>query len=386
MERQDKTPARNDRHVTSFDVARRARVSRTTVSFVLNGIVDSKISEKTKARVLKAARELAYVPDAAAKALVRRRSENIGLVYTRSYHHMASNSFFLRLMDGLMQFVHERGLRLVIDSIDGRPADTNLLHLARAKHIDGLILLEPKRDDAQLAALARERFPVVLIGSAPGVEVCSIDIDNADAAFQAVSYLISQGHRRIGCITNAPLSFTAASARLAGYRRALRENGIPYDPSLVGIGRFHPESGYVAMKAMLQERKIPTAVFVASDTVALGSIRAIQERHLRIPDDIALFGFDNIVESSYTTPPLSTVSFPVEEHGKRSGELLLDVMSKGATPPRHMTTPVEMVIRESTMVRRENRTAYGARGRGTRARTIASSSNWRQKQSEEVST
>jgi LacI family transcriptional regulator len=104
--RKDDTPARKHSRVTSFDVARRARVSRTTVSFVLNGIVDSKISEKTKARVLKAARDLAYVPDAAAKALVRRRSENIGLVYTRSYHHMASNSFFLRLMDGLMQFVH----------------------------------------------------------------------------------------------------------------------------------------------------------------------------------------------------------------------------------------------------------------------------------------
>lgn len=390
--RRDEPPPRKRSRVTSFDVARRARVSRTTVSFVLNGIVDSKISEKTKARVLKAARELAYVPDAAAKALVRRRSENIGLVYTRSYHHMASNSFFLRLMDGLMQFVHERGLRLVIDSIDGKPADTNLLRLARAKHIDGLILLEPRKDDPQLAALARERFPVVLIGSAPSIEVCSIDIDNTDAAFQAVTYLIAQGHRRIGCITNAPLSFTAATARLAGYRQALRENGIPYDPTLVGIGRFHPESGYLAMRALLDTGKAPTAVFVASDTVALGSIRAITERRLRIPDDIAVFGFDNIVESSYTTPPLSTMSFPVEEHGKRSGELLLEVMGGGVTSPRHMTTPVQMVIRESTAVRRgrqnatENRTADRAsRGRTARAKNIASSSNWRQKQSEEVS-
>ena len=394
VNRRDDSTARKGGRVTSFDVARRAGVSRTTVSFVLNGIVDSKISEKTKARVRKAARELAYVPNAAAKALVRRRTENIGLVYTRSYHHMATNAFFLRLMDGLMQFVHERGLRLVIDSIDGRPADTNPLHLARAKHIDGLILLEPKKDDPQLAALARERFPVVLIGTAPGVGVCSIDIDNTDAARQAVAYLVAQGHRRIACITNAPLSFTAASARLAGYRQALRDAGIRYDPSLVGIGRFHPESGYQAMKTLLRARTPPTAVFVASDTVALGSVRAIHERRLRIPEDIAVFGFDNIVESRYTSPPLSTVSFPVEEHGKRSGELLLEVMATGVTAARHMTTPVELVIRESTTNRagkaadsrgRPDTHQGRARGRPPRTRTTASSSNWERTQSEEVS-
>jgi DNA-binding LacI/PurR family transcriptional regulator len=362
-----KTASTQKRAITSFDVARRANVSRATVSFVLNNVTGAKISEKTKARVKEAAHLLGYVPDAAAKALARRKTGNVALVYTRSYHHIASHTFLLRLIDGLMQVVHERNLNLIIDSIDERSGGDNLLRLARAKHIDGLILLEPRNDDAQLLALARDRFPMVLVGTLPGIDLCSIDIDNMEASRQAVEHLIAQGHTRIGCITNAPLTFTAATARLAGYRRALRDHGIRYEPCLVRIGAFNPESGYAAMRAMLEARRTPTAVFVASDTVALGSLRAIHERGLAIPDDIAVFGFDNIVGSSYTMPPLSTVSFPVEEHGKRSGEILIAVIGDRLACPYHETTPFEILVRQSS-ARRPSRASETKN---------SSSSNWK---------
>jgi DNA-binding LacI/PurR family transcriptional regulator len=368
------TPGRK-KAATSYDVARRARVSRATVSFVMNEVSEAKISARTRNRVLKAAQDLGYFPDAAGKALARRKTENIALVYTQSYHHLACHSIIPRLIDGLMSVVHQNRLRLMIDSVEEGTSGTNLLALARANHIDGLIMLEPRTGDRQLLALARDGFPVVLIGSLPGVKLCSIDIDNREAARLVVEHLISLGHERIGCITNAPLQFTAAAARLAGYQAALKDHGIPFRRSLVRFGGFSPESGRVAMKNMLRLRPLPSAVFVASDEVALGALRATGEAGLSVPRDIALFGFDNIVDSRYASPPLSTVSFPVEDHGRRSAEMLFELMNGRISPPHHETTPFALVIRESSAVAEEE---------GRPRKQQASSSNWKDNLSEEV--
>ncbi len=318
------------------------------MSFVLNAVAHIKISDKTRARVLKAARDLGYVPDAAGKALARRKTENIALVYTRTYHHLASHSIMLRLIDGLMEAVRDHNLRLMIDAVEEGTTGTNLLGLARANHIDGLIMLEPRVDDGQLLTLARDRFPVVLVGTLPDIDLCSVDIDNTEAARHAVEHLVTLGHRRIGCITNAPAQFTAAAARLAGYERALRDHDLKADRSIVRYGNFNPESGLAAMRSILAETQRPTAVFVASDSVALGVLRAIAEAGLRVPGDIAVIGFDNIVDSAFASPPLSTVSFPVEEHGRRSGEILFELMNGRRFPPSQEITPFEIVVRESS--------------------------------------
>ncbi|HTO21062.1 MAG TPA: LacI family DNA-binding transcriptional regulator [Spirochaetia bacterium] len=374
MKSPGRKPARK-KPVTSFDVARRARVSRATVSFVLNAVEGEKISARTRERVLKAARDLGYVPHAAGKALARRRTENVALVYTRTYHHLASHSIMLRLIDGLMQAVHDHGLHLMIDAVEEVTTGTNLLKLARANHIDGLIMLEPRMHDEQLLALAADRFPVVLVGSLPGTEVCSIDIDNTEAARQAVEHLVSLGHRDIGCITNAPAHFTAAAARLGGYQRALESHGIPLRPSLVRNGAFNPESGYSAMRSLLSEAERPTAVFVASDAVAFGALRAVSEAGLAVPGDLAVFGFDNVVDSLYSRPALSTVGFPVERHGRRSGEILFELMNGTISAPYQEITPFELIVRESS---------GGPWRPAASGRHLASSSNWKDTQSKEV--
>jgi LacI family transcriptional regulator len=193
----------------------------------MNDVADAKISAVTRGRVLKAARQLGCVPNASGKALAQRKTENIALVYTRSYHHIACHSILLRLIDGLMQLTHRRNLRLLIDAVEEGTSGNNILKLARANHIDGLIMLEPRTDDQQLLALAQDRFPVVLIGTLPGTDLCSIDIDNTEAAHGAVEHLITGGHSRIGCITNAPPQFTAATARLAGLSQATRWPSAP---------------------------------------------------------------------------------------------------------------------------------------------------------------
>jgi len=336
------------RRVTSRDVAERAGVSRTTVSFVLNEVEGVRISKETRQRVLTAAKDLGYVPDATAQALVSRRTRIIGLVFSRSYHHLASDAFLLQIVDGLLDVVRQHGIRLLLDSVENLDQKDSYLSLARAKRIDGIILSLPRTDDQELHALAEEGFPVVLIGRLPTEKICSVDVDNRSASKTAVEYLLSQGHKRIGCITNAPTSFIAASDRLRGYQEALSDAGLAYDKNLVRYGDYSPHSGYEAMSSLLQEANSPTAVFVASDVVAFGAMTAIQEHKLKIPDDIAVIGFDDVPLSRYMNPPLTTIRLPAKNLGHRAGELLFDLILHQVEPGRRVTLDTELVIRNST--------------------------------------
>ena len=336
------------RQVTSRDVAERAGVSRTTVSFVLNEVEGVRISEETRQRVLAAAKELGYVPDATAQALVSRRTRIIGLVFSRSYHHLASDAFLLQIVDGLLDVVRQHGIRLLLDSAEHLDQKDSYLSLARAKRIDGIILSIPRSNDPELHALAEEGFPVVLIGRMPTERICSVDVDNRSASRVAVEHLLSQGHKRVGCITNAPTSFIAAADRLRGYQDALADAGLPYDKSLVRYGDYGPQSGYEAMNSLLQEPNLPTAVFVASDVVAFGAMTAIHDHKLNIPDDIAVIGFDDVPLSRFINPPLTTIRLPAKNLGRRAGELLFDLILHQVEPGRQVTLDTELVVRNST--------------------------------------
>ena len=338
------------RNVTSRDVAKKAGVSRTTVSFVLNDVKEGNISEETRQRVLAAAKELNYVPNAAAQALAGQRTRIIGLVFSGRFQHLPTHFFLLQLMDGLLKVVQQNGLRLLVDRPGDEQANGDYLNLVRAKRIDGLIMIEPQSADSGLRALARDGFPIVLIGHLPGVKICSVDVDNRGAAREAVHHLLSLGHRRIACITNAPLtSYTATAERLLGYRDALESTGVPYDESLVRYGVYTPDSGYSSMASLLDSRKpLPSAVFAASDVVAFGAMTAIQQRGLKVPDDISMVGFDDVPMARFVNPSLSTVHLPVAEQGRKAAELLLDVVLKRAEPGRRILLDTELVVRNST--------------------------------------
>lgn len=331
--------------VTSFDVARRAGVSRSTVSLVLNRVEKPVISEQTKRRVFKAAQELGYVPHAAGKALASQRTKNIGLVFSRS---QASHGFLLQVIQGLVQFTRDNDLRLLLDTFEDSGRDS-ILELTRAKHIDGLVMFEPRTGDPTLHLLAEDAFPIVLIGSLPTENLCSIDIDNRRAARRVVEHLADTGARRIACITNAPPSYTASLSRLQGYRDALKAGGLPYDDSLVRHGDFSSESGYHAMKELLAEH-FPgmDGVFVASDTVAFGALRAIHESSVKIPDDVAVAGFDDIPLARYANPPLTTMQFSGVEEGRRAGEMLNALIEGRVKPGFHEKAAARLVVREST--------------------------------------
>jgi LacI family transcriptional regulator len=337
------------RRVTSRDVAERAGVSRTTVSFVLNEVEGVRISKETRQRVLDAAQELGYVPNAVAQALASRRTRIIGLVFSRSYHHLTSDDFLLQIVDGLLDVVRQHGIRLLLDSIENLDQADAYLNLARAKRIDGVVLSLPRSDDIELRTLVEEGFPVVLIGRLPDLDICSVDVDNRTAARTAVEHLLSLGHTRIGCITNGAPSFIAASDRLLGYQEALATADIPCDETLVRYGNYSPESGFEAMTSLLQEPDLPTAVFVASDVVAFGAMAAIQEHKLKIPDDIAVVGLDDIPLSRFFYPPLTTVRLPAAELGRKAGELLFDLILRQVEPGRQVLLETELVVRASSV-------------------------------------
>lgn len=336
------------KRVTSLDVAKRAEVSRTTVSLVLNNVQSIQISEETRQRVIEAAHDLGYVPNAAAQALAKRQAQIIGLILTRSPHHITSDAFLTQILDGLIGFFQQHGLHLLIEIVEPHHQKEAYLQLVRAKHIDGVLLSGPRFDDEGLRALEENNFPTVLIGQMSGSSLCSVDVDNCAAAKLAVDHLLQLGHKRIAFVANAPLDFTAASERLRGYRECLESAGLPFDDRLVLYGDFDPQSGYIQMGNLLAVRPLPSAVFVASDVVAIGAMLAIREHGLRIPQDIALVGFDNVPFSRYVDPPLTTVHLPAHELARRSGEMLYQLIRQEPVPLRQILLDTHLVVRQST--------------------------------------
>src|SRR5688572_15938722 len=304
-------------------IALAAGVSRTTVSFVLNNVPGIAISPDTRQRILDAARSLNYVPDAAAQSLVSRRAGAIALVLRRSAHQVVSDAFLAPVVQGIAAAVRGRGYHVLIEPVDPEDETVGYGDLVRSRRADGILVSGPRLDDEELLRVYESNIPLVLIGQLPGSNIPFIDVDNVRGARIAVEHLIVAGHQRIACITNAPLAYTASQDRLTGYQQALHEAGIDYDPSLVRTGDFTDEGGRVAMRDILATcRPLPTAIFVASDVVALGALHALQEAGLRVPQDMAVVGFDDIPLAQYIDPPLTTIRLPAYGLGWGAGDML----------------------------------------------------------------
>jgi LacI family transcriptional regulator len=340
--------------VTSKDVAELAGVSRTTVSFVLNEVQDVHISQETRRRVLKAARQLNYYPDAAARSLASRQAGAIGLILCQSPEHIVADPFLPGLILGLGEAIRKNGFHLLIQAVGDVTRPDAYVDLVHTRRIDGVIISGPRSNDQQLSRLLREGFPVVLHGRLNGAKAYCVDVDNVKGALLATQHLIGLGHRRIALINNAPLQYTASADRHQGYRVALEEAGLPYDESLVRYARFTAESGYQAMDQLLNNGTVPEAVFVASDLVAMGAMLALKRRGLNVPQDIALVGFDDVPLSGYFDPPLTTVRLPAYELGWQTGDLLARLIQGKPPTEKAVLLETELVVRESCgAVRRE---------------------------------
>ncbi len=333
------------RQARSQDVAKLAGVSRTTVSFVLNDVPGVKITEETRQRVLQAARELNYYPTAAARSLASGKTHRIGLILGEGQERLAADAFLPTFLQGVTASVHQRGYLLMLQLAEDVPSHEAYARLIREQQVDGLILSGPRSDDPLLAELAEEKFPLILHGRLNGCMIPCVDVDNAVGASQAVNHLIALGHRRIGFISNAPLSYAGAQDRFAGYKATLAENDIPLIPELVRTAAFLPDSGRAAMEDLLALAEPPTAVFAASDVVALGAMSAIQDAGLDIPNDMAVVGFDDIFLAAQAHPPLTTVRVPAYGLGWTAAEILISLIQGDQVSS--VTLETELVIRQS---------------------------------------
>jgi LacI family transcriptional regulator len=336
------------KRVTSKDIAELAGVSRTTVSFVLNNTEGMRIPEETRQRVLDAARQLNYYPDSAARSMVSRRTNVIGFVVRQSAAQAFADLFVPQVLRGVAQSAGEHGYRTLFEPIPPEHYHDTYTQLIRERHVDGMVLSGPRVDDDDLLRIYAEGAPIVLLGQLPQTGIASVDVDNVGGARLATKHLIDLGHKRIALITNAPLVYTASADRLAGYQRALAEAGIAFDQALVREGDFSPQGGYTAMRDLLEHKPLPTAVFVASDTVALGALQAIRQKNLRVPADMALVGFDDIPLGGFVDPPLTTVRLPAYDLGWKAAEKLIrGIGGEKASLTTTVILESELIIRES---------------------------------------
>lgn len=334
------------KRATAKQVAERAGVSQTTVSFVMNDVSGMNISEETRVRVRDAARALDYVPLAAARTLASGKTETIGLVIGRR-ELLKFDAFVPQLLYGLDEVARERGYHLLVEGIDAIGSDDPYAQLVRSRQIDGLIVLDPLRTDASLQRLILDGFPVVTMGDVPGLDPYRVVSDNVDAMRRATLHLVRLGHERIAHLTFSPTGFVGTDERLEGYRSALEKSGLTFDPNLVVEVGYSAASGAAAMQSLLERRKPFTALTCGNDTVAMGALATLHRAGFRVPGDVAVVGFDDIPTAAFMTPALTTMrTDPVQ--GGREAMTMLATIVEGRTPPtRVIATRPPLVVRAS---------------------------------------
>ena len=334
------------KRTTAQDVAGLAGVSRTTVSFVLNNVPGMRISDDTRQRVYEAAKQLDYHPDATARRMVQRRTYIIGFVLRQTPDQAFADHFLPQVLHGLSRAAATQGYHILIEPAPPDDSDS-YLRLIHERHVDGIVLSGPRFDDQEPLRAHAESSPVVLMGQLPNTDLPFVDVDNVSGAATVTRHLINLGHRRIAFISNAKPAYTASADRLAGYRQALAAAGIAFNESLVRYGDFAPASGEAAMIDLLRLIPRPTAVFVASDTVAIGALKAIRTAGLAVPHDIALVGFDDAPQSEFIDPPLTTVRLPAYGLGWGAADLLIRLINKEFIRQPAVLLETELIVRKS---------------------------------------
>ncbi|MFC5831592.1 LacI family DNA-binding transcriptional regulator [Nonomuraea insulae] len=321
-------------------VAARAGVSKSSVSRVINGA--STVAPSIREVVLRAVRELGYVPHAAARNLATRRTNAVALVVSDPPKGLVSDDpMFSAVVRQASRKLEAAGKQVVLMLAGSEDSRTRVAQYVAASHVDGVMLVSMHGADSLPSTLARKGIPIVSLGRTnPAVPY--VDNDNLGGAALAVRHLLGQGRRRVATITG-PLDMIASQERLTGYTAVMRETG---HRSIVAIGDFTRISGADAMRQLLQDDPGLDAVFAANDLMAIGALRTLRESGRRVPDDVAVVGFDDIEAALYTTPALTTVHSPMTDWATATVDLLLGLFEGGRNAP--LLLPADLVVREST--------------------------------------
>ena len=327
--------------ITIRDVAEEASVSATTVSRVFNH--DHLVNSETREHVLSVARRMGYSPNATARSLSQGRTRSLGIILPAPH-----GEFFSELIRGVDEAAQEADHFLLIASSHYDPEEGTSALQSLAGRVDGLIIMTPRVQASVLTEGVDLNVPVVFVNSEIGGSPYDLfTIENREGAARVVTHLIEQGRTRIAAIAG-PAGSTDVEERLAGYHDALEEHGL--SPAAVIDGAFTQESGYEAGKKIVDLSERPDAVFACNDYMALGAMAAFREAGVRVPDDVAVAGFDDIVNARYANPPLTTVHVPVYEIGHRAGKRLLKRIQSDPSPAaEQFRLPHELKVRASTV-------------------------------------
>lgn len=343
--------AKPNRPPTSAQVAKVAGVSRTTVSFVLNGVRDQGISETTRARVLAVAQELGYQPNAAARSLASGNTGTVALLIPKAAH-LYVDAFLAQLVAAINDECHQHGLKMLIESNDDDSREPgSFVNLVLGRRIDGLIVANPRLVEFDHLMKVKQSGIAMVVLSAGRRELepfHTVGTSTMDSARRLTQHLIGLGHRQIGFVSYAPPEYDSVSERELGWRTALQEIGVAPDPNWVDYADISAQSGYEATRRLLARSRGLTALFAGNDTIAFGALRALREAGLRVPQDVALVGFDDIPLAAFADPPLTTMRTDPVGSGKAAMQsLLTQLQGQAAGSASRIEQSARLVIRES---------------------------------------
>jgi LacI family transcriptional regulator len=329
--------------ITINFIAKKAKVSRTTVSRVLNNKPD--VSTSTRERVLQVIKEYEFFPSEFAKGIVTKKNYNIGLIIPYDVDSIFSNPFFSEVIRGISKEAGRKGYYLLYCS---EKENDDYITIHKKKKVEGFIVLSPNSQNYELfEKLDRSNIPYVATAKIPNSNSLQyVDVDNVFGATMAVDHLVSLGHSKIAFVTG-PNYLVSHDDRMSGYKLALKKNNLLYRNEYVIIGDNSIESGFESAKQLLRLDDRPSAIFAAADMMAIGAIKALRSENYQIPQDFSVIGFDDILLSQYIEPPLTTIRQHAVDKGLEACRMLIEFIENG-TPIINRILPVELLVREST--------------------------------------
>jgi DNA-binding LacI/PurR family transcriptional regulator len=332
------------RHSTIIDVAKKLKISPSTVSRALNDHPD--IKDETKEKVRKAAKELRYSPNTIAQSLKKSQTRTLGVLVPEIKH-----DFFSSAISGIEEVAYHSGYTIILcqsnESFEREVINTNLLIHQRVAGVIVSISQNTKSGE-HFNDLLRRKIPLVFFDRAcEGVRASRVEIDDYKSAFDAVTYLIERGYKKIAHFAG-PKELGICSKRRNGYVDALKKKGLPCLTEFIRYGGLHEQDGYTSMNYLIESNTIPDAIFAVNDPVAIGAYQRIREAKLKIPDDIAILGFSNNKITSMVDPQMTTVDQPSFEMGRKAAEILINTVENGLTEPENLVLDANLIIRDST--------------------------------------
>lgn len=336
-----------NRDLTMKDIAERAGVSVATVSRVLNNT--KPVSSELKKKVLDIVKETGYKPNALARSLIKQRTGTIGVIIPDM-----DNETFADLIKGI-ELITDRNdyVILVTNTMGEVKKELEMFNLFEEKRLDGIIFSGVSLTEKHIDFFEKYKIPTVLVGQTFNkLDFPSVTIDNFQASFDITEYLIELGHQNIGMIRGPLYDIQAGKERLLGYKTALRENDYPVNNDFIIEGDFTITSGYKAMEEIWSNELKPTAIFSASDKMAIGALNYCLDHGLKVPEDVSIAGFDDMELATAVRPALTTIHQDQVEKGIKTADILLDLIEKEEKESYNIQLPYSLIERDSTCARK----------------------------------